>query len=57
MHPPAYKGGTAVVSVTFTRLGGTVTILYRLIREGRRWKIDDIVYGDGASLVKVLKHG
>lgn len=57
VHPAVYHQGRATVNVTFKRFGGTQTISYRLYQDRNRWKIDDIIYGNGTSLVGVLKHG
>ena len=49
------KGDTANVPVTFTNFGEKKTITFALKQVSGAWKIDDIKYGDGDSLMKWLK--
>ena len=49
------KGDTATVAVTFTNFGDKKTITYALKQVGPAWKIDDIKYGGGDSVMKWLK--
>jgi hypothetical protein len=49
------KGAAATVPVTFTNFGKKVTITYSLKQENKAWKIDNISYSRGDSLLKWLK--
>lgn len=49
------KGTTATVPVTFTNFGDKKTITFALKQEKSGWRIDNILYGDGDSLLKWLK--
>lgn len=49
------KGGTATVPVTFTNFGQKQTITFSLKQINTGWKIDDIGFGGGDSLMKWLK--
>lgn len=48
-------GESARVAVTFTNFGEKKTIDYELKLVGGNWKIDNILYGKGDSLMKWLK--
>lgn len=49
------KGDAANLPVTFTNFGEKKTINFSLKRASGAWKIDNILYGDGDSLMKWLK--
>ena len=49
------KNESATVPVTFTNFGTKQTVTFNLKQTGSAWKIDDISYGDGDSLMKWLK--
>lgn len=49
------KGDTATVVVTFTNFGDKKTVNFALKQAAGAWKIDNILYGDGDSLLKWLK--
>jgi hypothetical protein len=49
------KGEAATVPVTFTNFGNKQTINFRLKRVKDAWKIEDIDYGSGETIVKWLK--
>lgn len=51
----AVKNETAMVPVTFTNFGAKQTVTFNLKQIGAAWKIDDINYGSGDSLMKWLK--
>ncbi len=51
----AVKNETATVPVTFTNYGTKQTVTFSLKQIGTAWKIDDIGYGGGDSLMKWLK--
>lgn len=47
--------GTATVPVNFTNFGKKQTITFALKQVGGEWKIDNILYGKGDSLLKWLR--
>jgi len=47
--------GSASVPVTFANFGERHQIVFRLVQERGIWKIADIAYDDGFSLVKILQ--
>ena len=49
------KGEAATVPVNFTNYGQKVTITFKLKMVGTAWKIDDIIWPEGTSMVKVIK--
>jgi hypothetical protein len=49
------KGDAATVPVNFTNYGQKVTVTYKLKLINSAWKIDDIIWPEGDSMVKVLK--
>ncbi len=49
------KGDAATVPVTFENFGKKVTITFTLKQENKTWKIDNISYTRGDSLMKWLK--
>jgi hypothetical protein len=49
------KGQNATVPVTFTNYGTKVTVKFALKMAGTAWKIDDIIWPEGDTLVKTLK--
>ncbi len=49
------KNETATVPVTFTNFGAKQTVTFNLKQTGSAWKIDDINYGSGDSLMKWVK--
>lgn len=49
------KGDAATVAVTFTNFDDKKTINFALRQSNGAWKIDNILYGDGDSLLKWLK--
>lgn len=48
-------GEKATVPVTFTNYGKKKTVTFALVKEGVKWKIDDISYGTDYTLVSLLK--
>ncbi len=48
------KNDTATLPVTFTNFGAKQTVTFNLKQSGGAWKIDNIGYGDGDSLMKWL---
>ena len=51
----AIKGNAATVAVNFTNTDQKVTITFELSKASGVWKIENILYGDGDSLLKWLK--
>lgn len=49
------KGETSMVAATFTNFGNKKTVNFSLKQTAGAWKIDNILYGDGDSLLKWLK--
>ena len=49
------KGATATVPVTFTNYDKKNTVKFQLKIVGTAWKIDDIIWPEGDSMVKVIK--
>jgi hypothetical protein len=49
------KGDTGTVPVTFTNFGKKQTITFAMTQVSNAWKIDNISYGSGESLMKWLK--
>jgi len=49
------KGTNATVPVNFTNYGQKVTVKFLLKMVGTEWKIDDIIWPEGDSMVKVIK--
>lgn len=47
-------GEKATVPVTFTNFGEKKTLTFGLVKEGGKWKIDDITYGGGYTLAGML---
>jgi hypothetical protein len=52
---PEVKGQTATVPVTFTNYGEKKTIKFLLKMAGTAWKIDDIIWPEGDSMVKLIR--
>jgi hypothetical protein len=50
-------GGKATVTVKFVNAGRRDILNYRLIRRNSGWKIANIEYGEGASLLKYFAEG
>lgn len=48
-------GSKATVVVKFQNFGAKVSLTYHLIRQNSAWKISDIKYADGSSLVGYFK--
>jgi Protein of unknown function (DUF3828) len=51
---PKYADDKAEVHVTFENLGQKYEFVFQLIKETSGWRIDDIKYGDGTTLVGIL---
>jgi hypothetical protein len=48
------KGDTAVVKTSFENHGERMVIKYQCVKEAGQWRISDVTYEDGNSLVKLL---
>jgi hypothetical protein len=49
------SGGKASITVKFTNAGRKDTLIYSLTRQKKDWKISDIKYTDGSSLLRFFK--
>jgi hypothetical protein len=49
------KGENATVPVNFTNFGEKRTVTFKLKMANNAWKIDDIIWPEGDSMVKVIK--
>lgn len=48
------KGETAVVKTSFENHGERIVIKFQCVKEAGAWRIADVSYADGTSLVKLL---
>jgi hypothetical protein len=53
--PAQIAGGKASVRVTFNNAGAKYSVVYLLVRENGNWKINDIKYRNGETLLKYFK--
>jgi hypothetical protein len=49
------KGDAAIVPVNFTNFGEKRTVTFKLKMVDKAWKIDDIIWPEGDSMVQVIK--
>ena len=52
---PRYEEGRALVDVTFENFGKPQTIMFIVVKGKTGWRIRDIVYGEGRTLLSELK--
>ena len=52
---PSYESGNAKVPVTFENLGDKKKLIFLLVNTPSGWRISDIDYGDGRTLVGEFK--
>jgi len=52
---PSYENGKAKVNVSFENFGQKKTIVFLLVNGRTGWKISDIDYGEGRTLVGELR--
>lgn len=52
---PKIENDTATVIVSFVNFGTKEIVTYRLVKENSAWKITDIEYKDGRTLLKIFK--
>lgn len=52
---PKIENDTATVGVSFVNFGAKEVVTYRLVKENSAWKIADIEYKDGRTLLKIFK--
>lgn len=52
---PKISGGKATVTVKFQNFEKKETLSYQLVKEKKGWKISDIKYSDGSSLLGYFK--
>jgi hypothetical protein len=55
VHEGTISAAAAEVPVSFTNFGEKHQVLFKLVSERAGWKIADIAYEDGTSLLKLLK--
>ncbi len=55
VHEGIVRAASAEVPVSFTNFGEKHQIVFKLLMEKAGWKISDITYDDGTSLLKILK--
>ena len=55
IHKPSYDRARARVIVSFRNFNEPRRVIYYLQRNGSRWKIEDIEYADGNTLMKNLR--
>lgn len=48
------SGNATVAIARFSNFGEPIEISYRVVDDGRGWRIDDIDYGEGNTLRKIL---
>jgi ABC-type transporter MlaC component len=54
---PKIKGANATVSVSFSNSGVKEIVVYTLVRQNGAWKISDIKYRNGDTLLKYFEEG
>ena len=52
---PRYEASRALVDATFENLGEKKTITFDVVKTSSGWKIHDILYGEGRTLVSEFK--
>ena len=57
VSPGVISGETATASVSFTNSGRKETLVYSLIKQNGAWRISDIKYPTGDTLLKFFKEG
>ncbi|GAB3956472.1 hypothetical protein GCM10028805_46440 [Spirosoma harenae] len=57
IHPAKIQGNKATVNVTFENFKQKQLIVFLLTQEPKGWKIENIKYTDGYSLLKILQPG
>ena len=57
IHPARIQGSKATVDATFENFGKKQVVLFLLTMEPKGWKIENIKYDDGYSLLKILQTG
>lgn len=57
IQPAKVQGNKATVNVTFENFGKKQASVFVLTMEPKGWKIEDIKYSDGYSLLKILQTG
>ena len=54
---PKINGTKATVSVSFYNAGAKETVVYTLVKQNAAWKISDIKYRNGDTLLKYFEEG
>lgn len=57
VSPAVVEGDKATATVTFTNYGKKETLIYTLVKQNGAWKISDINYGEGNTLLKFFAEG
>ena len=57
IQPATIKGNKATVNVTFENFGKKQASVFWLTMDPKGWKIENITYSDGYSLLKILQTG
>ena len=57
IHPAKIERSKATVEATFENFGKKQVVTFLLIREPKSWKIENIKYDDGYSLLKIFQAG
>ncbi|GAB4024093.1 DUF3828 domain-containing protein [Spirosoma gilvum] len=55
IQPARVQGTKATVPVTFENFGQKQKVVFSLIQEPKGWRIENIGYADGYSLLKILQ--
>lgn len=55
--PAVVEGDKASATVTFTNYGKKEKLIYTLVKQNGAWKISDINYGEGNTLLKFFAEG
>ena len=57
VSPAVVNGDTAESTVTFTNYGKKEKLIYTLVKQNGSWKISNINYGEGNTLLKFFEEG
>ena len=57
VSPAVVEGDKATANVTFTNYGKKEKLIYTLVKQNGVWKISDINYGEGNTLLKFFAEG
>jgi hypothetical protein len=51
---PKFEGDKALVVVSFNNFNQKTRITFRMLSTAEGWKIENLIYGDGSDLIKIL---